>query len=65
MIIKVLAALAIVFVLYKVWENFSGKKIAIPNPYKKAEFYLKRLILLEEEGEKNEDPLPDGISIRI
>jgi hypothetical protein len=40
MVIKVLAALAIVFVLYKVWENFSGKKIAIPNPYKKAEFYM-------------------------
>jgi hypothetical protein len=40
MLIKILAGVAIVFVLYKLWEHFSGKKLVIPNPYKKAEKYM-------------------------
>lgn len=40
MIVKILVAIAVVFVLYKIWENFSGNKIVIPNPYKKVEKYM-------------------------
>jgi hypothetical protein len=40
LIIQILVGIAVVFILYKLWENFSGGKIAIPNPYKKVEKYM-------------------------
>jgi len=40
MIVKILIALVVVFILFKLWENFSKGKVTIPNPYKKAEGFM-------------------------
>jgi hypothetical protein len=59
LIIKLLAAVAIVFVLYKIWENFSGKKFVIPNPYKKVEGYMNSADGAEYDAEDDDIYYPE------
>jgi len=40
MIVKILIALVVVFLLFKLWESMSKGKLTIPNPYKKAEGFM-------------------------
>jgi hypothetical protein len=40
MIVKILIAIVVVFILFKLWESFSKGKFVIPNPYKKAEGFM-------------------------
>lgn len=40
MIVKVLAVIAVAFLVYKLWEGISKGSLVIPTPYKKAEKYM-------------------------
>jgi len=40
MIVKVLAVIAVAFLVYKLWEGISKGSLVIPMPYKKAEKYM-------------------------
>lgn len=40
MIVKILVAVVVIFILYKLWEQFSPSKVTIPDPYKSMEKYM-------------------------
>lgn len=59
MIVKILVALAVIFILYKIWENFSESKVKIPNPYKKLEGYMNSAEGAEYDMEDDEIYYPE------
>lgn len=59
MIVKILVALAVIFILYKIWENFSESKVKIPNPYNKLEGYMNSAEGAEYDMEDDEIYYPE------